>query len=82
MGMHLDPIACTGFAGLIRHGIDTHPPSVQASPAQATIASRPTSRGDLDSPSHRGGTPSVYSYTMDMSTTITKKQNYISVKQK
>jgi hypothetical protein len=61
MGMHLDPIACTGFAGLIRHGIDTHPPSVQASPAQATIASRPTSRGDLDSPSHRGGTGEEYS---------------------
>ncbi len=61
MGMHLDPIACTGFAGLIRHGIETHPPSVQASPAQATIASRPTSRGDLDSPSHRGGTSEEYS---------------------
>ena len=55
MGMHLDPIACTGFAGLIRHGIDTHPPSVQASPAQATIASRPTSRGDLDVPTATGG---------------------------
>ena len=64
MGMHLDPIACTVFAGLIRHGIDTHPPSVQASPAQATIASRPTSRGDLDSPSHRGGTMTVYSYLL------------------
>ena len=64
VGMHLDPIACTGFAGLIRHGIDTHPPSVQASPAQATIASRPTSRGDLDSPSHRGGTGEEYSWLL------------------
>jgi hypothetical protein len=73
MGMHLDPIACTALAGLIRHGIETHPPSVQAQQRkQPSHPARKPWRSRLTFSSN--GTKRVYSYELEMSTLLSEKQ--------